>query len=108
MNLLCRVLGVSTSGYYAYLKRPPKSTSSEDASCLKRIKRAYHQHKGTYGAKRIAGFLKTSGYTVNHKRVARLLLEDGLKAVVRRPKTSKSAKQEFAGHVYDNLLKTQL
>lgn len=68
------------------------------------IKRIYAAHKGTYGAKRITRSLKVKGYKVNHKKVARLMNEMNLKAVVRRPKTTKEAKSQFAGHVYENHL----
>lgn len=103
VTLLCRVLKVSKSGYYAYLKRP-KQLSNDDKKLLTKIKQIHSAHKGTYGAKRIAQKLKEKGLIVNHKRVARLMKEAGLKAVIRRSKTTKESKEQFAGHVYDNLL----
>lgn len=102
--LLCRLLGVSTSGYYAYLKRPKKQVSDQDRKLLTKIKRAYTLHQGTYGAKRIAGYLKEKGTVVNHKKVARIMKEANIKAVVRRPKTTKETKGQAVGNVYENLL----
>ena len=104
IRLLCTVLGVSTSGYYAYLKRPKSQVSVEDYKLLTKIKRAYTLHKGTYGAKRIAKYLSSKGTLVNHKKVARIMREANLKATVRRPKTTKESKGKAAGHVYENLL----
>ena len=104
VRLLCTVLGVSTSGYYAYLKRPKSQVSVEDRKLLTKIKRAYTLHKGTYGAKRIAKYLSSKGTLVNHKKVARIMKEANLKATVRRPKTTKVAKGKAAGYVYENLL----
>ena len=104
VRLLCTVLGVSTSGYYAHLKRPKSQVSVEDRKLLTKIKRAYTLHKGTYGAKRIAKYLSSKGTIVNHKKVARIMREANLKATVRRPKTTKAAKGKAAGYVYENLL----
>ncbi|MBS4190161.1 IS3 family transposase [Bacillus sp. FJAT-49705] len=102
--LLCRVLGVSKSGYYAYLSRPKKQVSNKDRKLLTKIKRAYTLHKGTYGAKRIAKYLKDKGTIANHKRVARIMREANIKALVRRPKTTQETKGQAAGYVYKNLL----
>lgn len=102
--LLCRVLEVSPSGYYAYLKRPKRSASSEEKDTLKAIKKVYRAEKGTYGSKRISKALKADGKIVNHKRVARLMKEANLKATVRLPKTNEETKGKAAGFVYPNLL----
>ena len=101
---MCIVLGVSKSGYYAYLKRPNKPVFTKDKELLTKIKRAFTLHKGTYGAKRIAGYLKSKGTLVNHKKVARLMKEANLKALVRRPKTTIMTKTKSAGYIYENLL----
>ena len=98
------MLGVSPSGYYAYLKRPNPQVSVEDRKLLTKIKRAYSLHKGTYGAKRIAKYISSKGTLVNHKKVARVMREANIKAIVRRPKTTKVAKGKAAGYVYENLL----
>ncbi|MEC1641127.1 IS3 family transposase [Schinkia azotoformans] len=102
--LLCKVLGVSKSGYYAYLNRPKRQASQEEIQLLKHIKRIYNRHKGTYGAKRIAKALKNEGIIVNHKKVERLMREANLKATVRQPKSTKESKTKAAGFVYENLI----
>ena len=101
---MCIVLCVSKSGYYAYLKRPNKQVFTKDKKLLTKIKRAFTLHKGTYGAKRIAGYLKSKGTLVNHKKVARLMKEANLKASIRRPKTTIITKTKSAGYIYENLL----
>lgn len=104
VKLLCKILQVSKSGYYAYLKRAKKPTSQEDRKLLTRIKRICTLHEGTWGAKRIAKALSAKGSAVNHKRVERLMRETNLKARVRLPKTSAESKVESAGFVYENHL----
>ncbi|MBO0959948.1 transposase [Neobacillus sp. MM2021_6] len=92
VSLLCKVLGASKSGYYAYLKRPKTQISSKDHELLTKIKRAYSFHKGTYGAKGIAKYISSKGTLVNHKKVARIMREATIRATVRRPKTTKEDK----------------
>jgi putative transposase len=73
-------------------------------SFRKKIKQAYNLHKGKYGAKRIAQYLKAKVTLVNHKKVARIMSEAYIKAVIRRPKNTKISKEKAAGYVYENLL----
>lgn len=87
---MCDVIGVSKSGYYAYLKREKRPVSNEDKELLARIKRVYKVNRGTYGAKRISKELNAKGIIVNHKKVARIMREANLKAKVRRKKIPKN------------------
>jgi putative transposase len=105
VTLLCTILDVSTSGYYAFIKRPKRIVTTNDYSLLTKIKKAFTLHKGTYGAKRIAKYLGSNGTVVNHKKVARIMREANIKATVRWPKSTKSSKGKAAGYVYENLLK---
>jgi len=81
---MCRVLGVSTSGYYAWLKRPRSARAREDEELRKRIATIHASSRGTYGAPRILAELRAQGYRVGRKRVARLMREAGLRGVSRR------------------------
>ena len=81
---LCRILGVSTSGYYAWLNRPASARAQSDARLSERI-RALHQHsRGSYGVPRILEDLQEEGERVNHKRVARLMRAAGWVGISRR------------------------
>ena len=79
----CRVLGVSTSGYYAWLKRPISRRSAADLVLKERIVAIHTRSFGTYGAPRIHAQLAFEGTRVGRKRVARLLREMGLFGVSR-------------------------
>jgi len=82
---LCRVLGVSTSGYYAWRKRPPSVRAQADAELAQRIRRIHGESRGTYGAPRIHAALRLQeGICCSRKRVARLMREQGLVGVHRR------------------------
>ena len=81
---MCRVLEVSTSGYYAWCQRSPSPRTRADAELSSRM-RAIHEHsRGTYGAPRIHAELEAEGIQVGRKRVARLMRAAGLVGVSRR------------------------
>lgn len=84
MATMCRVLGVSTSGYYAWLRRSLSARAREDEVLRKRIATIHASSRGTYGAPRILAELRTQGFQVGRKRVARLMREAGLRGMSRR------------------------
>lgn len=76
--VLCRLMRVSRSGYYAWRDRAPSTRAKEDG-CLRIAVRAAHRRShGTYGAPRVHADLVEQGHQVSRKRVARLLREEGL------------------------------
>lgn len=82
--MMCRVLGVSRSGYYAWLKRAPSIRSVEDERLKARIDEIHGQSRGTYGVPRIFVELKEEDERVGRKRIARLMRDLGLRGVCRR------------------------
>jgi putative transposase len=81
---MCRLLGLSTSGYYAWAKRSPSRRAREDAVLLAQIRMAHVASHGTYGAPRIQIDLAEKGFRVGRKRVARLMAAAGIIGVSRR------------------------
>ncbi len=81
---MCRLLGLSTSGYYAWVKRSPSRRTREDAALLAEIRMAHVTSHGTYGAQRIRIDLAEKGFRVGRKRVARLMAAAGIVGVSRR------------------------
>jgi transposase-like protein len=77
---VCRVLGVSESGFYAWLQRAPSARRQRDAELLVAIRASHARSDGTYGAPRVREDLREVGC----KRIARLLLQDGLCGVSKR------------------------
>jgi putative transposase len=78
-------MGVSRSGYYDWLGRPPSLRDQENLLLLKQIEQIHEESRGTYGWPRVHAEL-TLGLSVpvNRKRVARLMREAGLQGVYRR------------------------
>jgi putative transposase len=81
---MCRVLDVSSSGYYAWVKRPPSARAVTDAALIVEIRAAHAASKGTYGAPRLQIDLADAGIRVSRKRIARLMRNAGLAGVSRR------------------------
>jgi putative transposase len=62
-----RLLGVSTSGYYAWRKRPLSRRAREDTGLSEQIEAIHRQSRRTYGAPRIHAELKANGVDVGRK-----------------------------------------
>lgn len=77
---MCRLLGVSRSGYYAWRDREPSTRKKEDAKLTEEIRQAYVLSRGTYGSPRIHTDLQEAGTRVSRKRIARLMRENGIRA----------------------------
>lgn len=86
VQTMCRVLGLSTSGYYAWLGRPPSARATANEALVGRMREIHTFSRESYGAPRMYAELRDEGVLVNHKRVARLMRLDGLVGVTRRKK----------------------
>lgn len=80
MAKLCKVLGVSRSGYYAWENRPKSARDKENELIKQQIKLIYKKTKRAYGSRKITRELRRKGKLVNHKRVERLMKQDGLRS----------------------------
>ena len=80
---LCKLLGVSRSGYYAWRSRPPSERSRVDAVLAHKIDTIHRQSRNTYGAPRINAELRALGIRCGRKRVARLMRRAGLRGCLR-------------------------
>jgi putative transposase len=81
---MCRVLGVSTSGYYAWQYRAPSARAQYDAELTMKIHTIHLESRGTYGAPRVHAELAAQGIRVGRKRVARLMRAARVQGVSRR------------------------
>ena len=93
---MARVLGVSTSGYYAWRRRPPSARAGADAELTARVQEIHAGSRGTYGAPRIHAELAEAGVAVGRKRVARVMRAAGIAGVSRRrgPRTTRREVQD--------------
>jgi transposase InsO family protein len=82
--VMCQVLGVSESGYYAWRKREVCPRKREDAQLAKEIREIFVSHHGRYGSPRVRIELRDQGRSCSRKRIARLMREAGLCAKRKR------------------------
>jgi putative transposase len=88
VRTICRVLGVSPSGYYAWTRRSRSPRAQAEESLLVSIREIHRRSRGTYGAPRVQAELAAQGSSVSRKRIARLMREAGLFGVSRRRRFS--------------------
>jgi putative transposase len=85
VRMLCRLVKVSRSGYYAWAKgRLASKRVLADEVLVEQIRTVHERSRGTYGAPRVHAELAEDGIRVGRKRVARLMRGQGLAGVSRR------------------------
>jgi len=84
ITLMCQVLAVSPSGYYAWRNRPVCQRKMADAQLLNKIKKIFEQSRQTYGSPRMHAILRKQGIRCGSKRVARLMRQAKLKVKRKR------------------------
>lgn len=77
---MCRVLGVSRSGYYKWRKQPPSARKKHREKLAKRVEFHYQDSDGIYGSPKITNELQKEGYKVGSKTVWRIMKEKGLRS----------------------------
>ena len=100
---MCKVLGVSRSGYYGWRKRPQSRRQRENEQVLMEIKKSHTRSKEIYGSPRITEDLRAKGIRCGKNRVARLMRNNGIVARSRRKfKATTNSKHNLP--VAENLL----
>ncbi|RKG66098.1 IS3 family transposase [Corallococcus terminator] len=84
ISLLCRLLQVSRSGFYAWRRRPPSPRHSADERLKVLVREAHEQGRRTYGSPRVHRALRTQGVRISRKRVIRLMQAEHLVGRARR------------------------
>ena len=104
--MMCKVLGVSRSGYYEWLKREPSKREIENQNLMEQIRNIYQKSKRTYGSPRITQELKEKSIYVSRPRIARLMRKANIRAVgKKRFVATTSSKHNYP--VAANLLKRE-
>ena len=103
IGFMCRVLDVSTSGFFAWQARRSASRRDLDAPLREAIVRVHQESRRRYGCRRVTHALRAQGWGVNVKRVRRVMRENGLRGVRKGrfvPRTTDSAhRRAVAPHV---------
>lgn len=90
--MICKRLGVTRAGYYAWRSRDPSDRSLDDQGLVQQIRRVHEQSRGNYGSPRIAHQLSHEGLEVGRRRVARLMRLEGLQG-----RSARTSRRNTAG-----------
>ena len=96
VRMMCEVLGVSPSGYYAWKHRPPSARVVDNDRLLRRMREIHRFSRETYGQPRMQAELRDDGWRVNHKRVRRLMRLADLQGATRRKKWRTTKRDRYA------------
>ncbi|AWJ88121.1 IS3 family transposase (plasmid) [Azospirillum sp. TSH58] len=84
VRLMCTVLGVSASGYYAWRGRPESDRAAANRQLLAEVRRVHGRHQGRYGSPRVHAALRAEGVAAGRGRVARLMRRHGIRGAAAR------------------------
>jgi len=93
VTVLCQLLKVSRSGFYAWLRRPPSARAIADQVLTEQICTAFEDNRKVYGSPRIHAELTDAGVHVGRKRIARLMRQAGIVGCHRRKRSFSITKQ---------------
>jgi putative transposase len=103
VSAMCRVLGVTRSGYYAWSKRPKPAREKADAQLAATVASVHERSRKAYGSPRVHAELKARGVRVGRKRIARLMRENGLQGR-RKRRFRRTTDSRHNGPIAPNLL----
>lgn len=101
---LCEFLGVSRSGYYAWVKGGESARAIQNKNLAVQIKDVFELKRRRYGSPRITRELRRAGQRFNHKRVARIMRHEGLKARSSRCRKVQTTRSDHDHPIAPNLL----
>jgi putative transposase len=84
VRVMCRVLEVSASGFYAWRARSESNRTKANRTLLVDIRRVHVEHRGRYGSPRIHATLRAEGRTVSRGRIERLMRRNGIRGLAGR------------------------
>lgn len=107
VTVVCRVLGLARSGYYAWKRRAPSAHARRDHQLLDQIQTSFTASRSTYGSPRVHADLRAQDVRCGRKRVARLMREAKLVARTRRCRTPRTTDSRHGLGVAPNVLDRQ-
>jgi len=107
ISLMCRLLGVSRSGYYSWQRRPVSVRKMADKALITAIKIVHQASRGVYGSLRVYWRLRQLQWSCSRKRVARLMRQSGLRGKRRRRFRPRTTNSDHTLPIAPNLLKQE-
>ena len=96
VDRLCRMLNVTSRGFRAWYSRPVSQRQRNDIILLAHIREQYHLSLGSYGRPRMTQELNEIGLSVGHRRIGRLMRDNGIRVVrTRKYKVTTDSNHKF-------------
>ena len=102
--VLCRVMEVSVSGFYSYLHARQRPRSDADAQVRTDLHQVHRDSRQTYGRPRLVSALRACGHRIGPKRVSRLMAEECLYGVRKRPFAPRTTDSQHTRAMAPNVL----
>ncbi len=104
VRMICRALGLSVSGYYAWRIRTESRRAADDRALLEEIRRIHADSDGIYGVPRVHTTLRGRGQRIGRSRIARLMRLAGLRGVAALPRRTRTTDSRHAYPIAPNRL----
>jgi len=102
VRVMCAVLGLSVSGYYAWRSRPESSREAANRALLDDIRLIHAESSGTYGSPRVHAVLRGHGRRVGRSRIERLMRRAGLRGLAALPRRTRTTDSRHAYPIAPN------
>ena len=107
VRTMCRVLGVSANGFYAWRERAPSQRSITNAVMTERIRQIHKDSYESYGMPRVRAELIEQGVCISRQRVARLMRTAGIRGISRRRGLTVTTRRDKRDSLAHDLVKRQ-
>ena len=97
VRLMCKTLDLSPSGFYAWLNRGRQPAKADrDKAALSEMRLIHSENREVFGSPRMTKAMRAKGHVINHKRIERIMQENGLRGIpVRKFKVTTDSKHRF-------------
>ena len=104
VRMMCGVLGLSASGYYAWRGRPQSPRAAANAALTEDIRLIHAESSGTYGSPRVHAILRGHGRRVGRSRIERLMRRAGLRGLAALPRRARTTDSRHGYPIAPNRL----
>ena len=104
VRVMCAVLGLSASGYYAWRTRPESPRSAANRALMDDIRLIHAESSGTYGSPRVHAVLRGHGRRVGRSRIERLMRRAGIRGLAALPRRARTTDSRHGYPIAPNRL----
>jgi transposase InsO family protein len=104
VRVMCRVLGVTDSGYYGWRVRPASESKKKQMELTARIRTTHEHSRCTYGSPRVRAQLVSEGEAVSENTVAKLMKQAGIRVTPKKPFVPRTTESDPSHATFANVL----